>query len=608
MNRMLVASMNVSLILIVSIYSAHVSAAESTVQTSVQTFFSFPKVSQVKISPDGKHVSMVVADDTGEDRKELMIYDVDSKKYLPVFRTISDEVINRYWWANDTRLLVNTASQTGSLDRPVNRGDLYAINDDGSGNLQLMGPSFVGTYGTSAVNLHWEPLVFVDMLYIPPNDTHEITVESFGSSDSLVSVQTVADSINIYTGRHRKVTSAPREGFDLMADNAGNVRLAYGDDTSTGAATFYYRKTGDALEWQDMHALFAHDDPAAEEIGPISFTPDNKQLYWSGRTPSSTVGLFTLDPETLKTTLLFGDPDNDVDQIIWSMDWQASQHPVAVTTMPGGPSLHLLDGNSLKVKYLKQLFGAFPGQMVKVLSNSSDASLMVVYVYSDRNPGDYYLFNAKTQHVDLLFNSMPDIDPQKMAAMKPVTFQAQDGVLLHGYLTLPPGSDGKHLPLIVNPHGGPHGIRDEWGWDPEVQFFANHGYAVLQVNYRGSGGYGMKFQDLGYQHWGTTMQSDLADAVRWVEKQGYADPKRVCIYGASYGGYAALENSVLYPDMYQCAVGYAGVYDLTLQAHHGDTHHYAGGRRYLDIVLGDDEEKLKAESPAYNVDKIKAHL
>ncbi|MGH8403625.1 MAG: alpha/beta hydrolase family protein, partial [Gammaproteobacteria bacterium] len=318
--------------------------------------------------------------------------------------------------------------------------------------------------------------------------------------------------------------------------------------------------------------------------------------------------MYTLDPNTLKTTLLYGDTDYDVNRVIWSFDWQKTQHIIAVMTMPGLPALHILDSDAPKAGDLASLYAAFPDQMVEITSNTRDGSEMVIYVHSDRNPGSYYLFNAKDSKVSLLFNALPGIDPQSMASMRPVTFKARDGVVLHGYLTLPPGSNGKNLPLIINPHGGPHGIRDEWGWDPEAQFFASRGYAWLQVNYRGSGGYGMKFQDMGYRHWGTTMQDDLADAVHWAIQQGYADPNRICIYGASYGGYAALENVIRYPDLYKCAVGYVGVYDLTLMAHHGDTHHFASGQRYIDVVLGDDDAELEKYSPAYNADKINVPL
>ncbi|MGA9851519.1 MAG: prolyl oligopeptidase family serine peptidase [Gammaproteobacteria bacterium] len=271
--------------------------------------------------------------------------------------------------------------------------------------------------------------------------------------------------------------------------------------------------------------------------------------------------------------------------------------------MPGLPALHILESDSPKAQDLASLYAAFPNQVVNITSNTRDGSEMVIYVHSDGNPGSYYLFNANKSQVSLLFNVLPGIDPKQMADMPPITFKARDGVTLRGYLTLPPGSNGKNLPLIINPHGGPHGIRDVWGWDPEAQFFASRGYAWLQVNYRGSGGYGMKFQDMGYRNWGTSMQSDLADAVHWAIAQGIANPKRVCIYGASYGGYAALENSILYPDLYKCTVGYVGLYDLTL-AGRASFGLYASGQRFVDMVLGTDSAVLKSESPVYQADKI----
>jgi dipeptidyl aminopeptidase/acylaminoacyl peptidase len=278
-----------------------------------------------------------------------------------------------------------------------------------------------------------------------------------------------------------------------------------------------------------------------------------------------------LHPDTLTRDTVFADPENDVNALadpffsdyghdgrglIWSFDYSEPHHVIGVETMPGMPAVHMLDPDDLKAQYLAQLYQAFPGQRVSITSNTRDHSLMVVRVTSDRNPGDFYIFNTKTNKASYLFSANPDIDPDLMASQQPVSVTARDGLVLHGYLTTPKGAPAKNLPLIIIPHGGPHGIRDEWGWDREAQFFAYHGYAVLQLNYRGSGGYGKKFQDLGYRHWGTTMQDDLADAVRWTEKQGIVDPRRVCIYGASYGGYAALENPIRYPDLYQCAVGY----------------------------------------------------
>ncbi|MGH8307623.1 MAG: alpha/beta hydrolase family protein [Gammaproteobacteria bacterium] len=607
MDKRKLVQISIVLLLVAGFFLGRAQATPSTTLPLVQAFFSYPQISGVQISPDGKYLAMVVADKTGADRKGIAILDLENHKITASFRTVGDQIIYRYWWANNERVLIATATQTGSLDSPVRDGRLYGINVDGSRLKMLLGN--VPTVPEEFTHIHSKHnvLYFSQILYIPPEDAKQIVVEAY-QPFSGQNQPDQAYSLNIYDGSVRDVAHSPAANGFLITDNAGVVRLAIGSNTLTGETKFFYRSTGDTLDWKGLSVLYKNDDPADSMQMPLGFTADNKTIYWLGHTPSSTLGLYTLDPNTLKINPMFDDPDFDVDDVIWSFDWQKTQHIIAATTMPGLPALHILDSDSPKAGDLASLYAAFPDQMVEITSNTRDGSQMVIYVHSDRNPGAYYLFDAKTSKVSLLFNLLPDIDPQKMASMRPVTFKARDGVVLHGYLTLPSGSNGKNLPLIINPHGGPHGIRDEWGWDPEAQFFASRGYAWLQVNYRGSGGYGMKFQDMGYRHWGTTMQDDLADAVHWAIQQGYADSKRICIYGASYGGYAAVENVIRYPDLYKCAVGYVGVYDLTLMAHHGDTHHFASGQRYIDVVLGDDDAELEKYSPAYNADKIKVPL
>jgi dipeptidyl aminopeptidase/acylaminoacyl peptidase len=192
--------------------------------------------------------------------------------------------------------------------------------------------------------------------------------------------------------------------------------------------------------------------------------------------------------------------------------------------------------------------------------------------------------------------------------MRPISVKTRDGTVIHGYLTIPKNSDGKNLPLIVNPHGGPHGVRDDWGFNPEVQLLANRGYAVMQMNYRGSGGYGNAFIRAGYRNWGTSMQDDLTDSVNWAARQGIVDKNRVCIYGASYGGYAALMSVVREPDLYRCTVGYVGVYSLPMMLAKGDIQESKSGQNFQKDILPLGTGAMQANSPAYNVDKIKAPI
>jgi dipeptidyl aminopeptidase/acylaminoacyl peptidase len=196
-----------------------------------------------------------------------------------------------------------------------------------------------------------------------------------------------------------------------------------------------------------------------------------------------------------------------------------------------------------------------------------------------------------------------------MAASEPVAVKARDGLPLHGYLTRPPGHDpAKQLPLVVFVHGGPYGIRDDWEFEPHVQMMASRGYAVLQVNYRGSGGYGHAFEVAGHREWGGRMQDDVTDATQWAVAQGVADPKRICIFGGSYGGYAALEGAVKEPDLYACSIGYVGVYDLRLMFTRGDIPQSSSGDNYLKNVLGEDESVLWDRSPVAHVDRLKAKV
>jgi dipeptidyl aminopeptidase/acylaminoacyl peptidase len=194
-----------------------------------------------------------------------------------------------------------------------------------------------------------------------------------------------------------------------------------------------------------------------------------------------------------------------------------------------------------------------------------------------------------------------------MASTQAMEFTSRDELTLHGYLTLPQGKS-KSVPLIVMPHGGPHGVRDYWGFDWEVQLLANRGYGVLQLNFRGSSGFGREFLESGYGQWGGTMQNDLTDATQALIDQGIADSKRICMFGTSYGGYAALMGAVKEPDLYRCVIGSAGVYNLPMMFKEGDISQSDSGLVYLKQALGQDQNQLKARSPAFNANKIKADI
>lgn len=603
-----------------AVVSAHAAAAV-TEPPPVQAFFSYPQISDVQISPDGKYLAMVVADDdTGEDRKLLEIIGTDDRRPKAGFKVAGGQEIRSFWWANDERVLIATATQTGALSAATPDGALYAINVDATQSLQLLGygsgkraaqesgkppvqdstSNFTHIQRSESKKDGQQEYIFSEILHIPNDNSRHVLVEGWATDSRRMQ----ALDVDIYSGDVRVVATSPTDGGGFLSDADGNVRLAWGVKSFDGTPQLFYREAGDSTKWQDLSVLFKGVDPADEDTGPLEMAQDGKTFYWRGRTEDSTIGLFKINPAAMSEQLLYGNAVFDVVEYIYG-DFADNKHKIlAVETYPSLPVLHVIDQKDPETAMLLALRKAFPGQMVNITSATRNGTSMIVYVSSDRNPGDYYLFNRKTLKADILFSTLDQINPDKMAAMQPVTLKARDGLTLYGYLTVPLGQSPKNLPLILLPHGGPHNERDYWGWNPEVQFFASRGYAVLQVNFRGSGGYGLKFQSLGYRNWGTTMQDDLADAVRWAVKQGIADPNRICIYGASYGGYAALESVIRYPHLYKCAVGYVGVYDLTLEAKYGDVHRSASGRNYLEIVNGNNEPELKEYSPVFNADKI----
>ena len=272
---------------------------------------------------------------------------------------------------------------------------------------------------------------------------------------------------------------------------------------------------------------------------------------------------------------------------------------------PTQPRLRLWQPDHPDAKTMTELQAAFPGRIVLGVSASEDRNLLVLYVYSDRDSGAYYLFDRQARKASIITRAKPWLDAAKQAPQRGIAFKARDGKSVRGLLSVPPNSAGKNLPLVVLPHGGPFGVTDNWGHDPEVQILAQHGYAVLQVNFRGSGGYGHQFTKIGERQWGRAMQDDVTDATRWAISEGIADPGRICIYGASYGGYAALMGPIREPGLYRCAVGLSGVSDLSRLARWASLRRDDLGELYFNRVVGQDKAELAAHSPVMLADKIK---
>ncbi len=253
----------------------------------------------------------------------------------------------------------------------------------------------------------------------------------------------------------------------------------------------------------------------------------------------------------------------------------------------------------------RSLLATFAGLKVDITSSTKDGSKWIVNVSSDTSPGAYYLFDRNTNKIRFLFSTFNGVDEEHMSAMQPVSIAASDGMTIPGYLTLPKAGPSP-APLVTLVHGGPHGVRDYWGFDREVQMLASQGYAVLQVNYRGSDGYGREFKQAGMKRWGDRIQQDIIEMTQWAMAQPEIDDNKACIMGASFGAYSALQSSILANDLFRCAIANAGIYDLSLLYEEGDVADLYFGEAYLESTIGLEPETLRDFSPVFNVDKLQA--
>ena len=334
---------------------------------------------------------------------------------------------------------------------------------------------------------------------------------------------------------------------------------------------------------------------------PVAVSRDNQSAFLISERADGPDVIERYDFATGQRTELLRDRVSDPLWMIYSMD---GKEPIGAWFGPGRPQARYWSPDSEDAKWHRALAKAFPDSMVNIASRSADGAVVVLLVRSDKDSGTYYVLDRGTHKVSLLFHTRPWLDASRMSASQPFEFGARDGVTLHGFVNRPPGASGAG-PMVVMVHGGPYFVVDDWAFDEETQLLAAKGYTVLRVNFRGSAGFGRPFMELGYRQWGGAMVDDITDATRWAVAKGIADPRRICIYGASYGGFAALMSVAREPGLYRCAVGLSGVYDLSKLYRWGDIHRSDYGMHYLDVVLGSDKEWLQAHSPTALASAIK---
>ncbi|MEO6968483.1 MAG: alpha/beta fold hydrolase [Rhodanobacteraceae bacterium] len=550
----------------------------------------------VKISPDGAHLAATSVLKNGQ--TILTLVDLGNKKGVSINPRQNEDVLD-FWWASPTRVLYTEAEHDGGWDAPIATGELYGVNADGGSAEMLYGYRKTGMEtGTHIQHATAEYGSAQYLSRIAGDPDHVLVQITDWEASGTAGAFTAVYKMDVRDGRKVKLAIAPMREADYLADHKGNVRFAYGDDLG-GNRKIYLRPAGGG-DWELLSQAGADRDV------PIAFSADDS-LVWFTCPATGGFGVCRFDPATRKLTNAWSNPDVEADGLAQGL---ARDSVMGVHFVDGRPALSVFDASSPDAKALVDLMKQYPGEDAQFVSGTDDGAKAIALVQADADPGTFFLYDRASNKFSPLLQRASWIDPTKMASKQPITLTARDGLKLQGYVSYPPGqANAKHLPMVVFVHGGPYGIRDDWDYDAYVQALATHGYAVLQVNYRGSGGYGYNFIKAGYHEWGGKMQDDVTDATRWAIQAGIADPQRICIYGGSYGGYAALEGAVKEPDLYKCAIGYVGVYDLRLMYNSGsDAVHDIYGKDYLKRTLGTDMDALAQHSPIYQLNNLKAKV
>jgi len=545
----------------------------------VKTFFQAPVIASLTFSPNGKYIACLVP---FERRMNLAVIDLEkgTKNLLTNFK---DKQATQPSWASDDRILFRVD------DDGKESFALYAVNRDGKDPV-VLASGYSKADSNSEVNVR-----FRSVLGRIEGDTKNVLVLANITYRDWSDVATM----NLKTGTMTKLIEAPGNVDYYLRDHAGQVRIAVMQKEQTRLVLYRDAKTNGWVTLGEHHM----DSPGWE---PIGFDGDNQTLLIWSDVGRKTKAVYRYDTATrTQRELVFGDDTYDVEDVIYDA---SKKKIVGIQYDADRIRFHWLDEDMRKID--QQLTTSLPDTVHSPRQFAKDGSKIIYFSSSDRDPGVYYLFDRKTQKLNELAVIKPGIDPEKMSPMKSISFAARDGLKVYGYLTLPRGRPAKNLPLILHPHGGPFGIRDEWSYRDEVQFYANRGFAVLQVNYRGSGGYGRAYEASGFKKWGLEMQDDLSDGVKWCLAQGIADPARVVISGASYGGYAAMAGLTLSPELYCAGINYVGVTDIELLIPKGapPDRMYWRDTRLGKLSDAGDRKRIHDTSPVHLADRIHVPL
>ena len=559
------------LIAITILFTLQVAAQKVSIEEvpliPMEDFFRNPEKRSFQISPDGEYLAWL---QPWKSRMNVHIQKIGEEEVVRVTNATERDLAG-YFWKGDNRIVYFQDTKGDENYR------LYAVDRNGENQKDLT-PFEKVRAG-----------IVDDLKKIPD----EMIIQLNKRDARIFDVY----RINVNTGEMEVIAENPGNITGWMTDHNGKLRIALTTDgVNTGVL---YRDT----EEEEFKELIATN--FKETIAPLFFTYDNKNLYMASNLGRDKAAIVEYDiKENKEIKLIYEHPEVDVYNLISS---DKRKEILGVSFQTWKREFDIWDDQAKEI--FNDLQSKLSGYEIAITSENKNENILLVRTYSDKSLGSYYLYDVNEKNLTKLIDVSPWLKEEYMADMKPIKYTSRDGLVINGYLTLPKNVEAKNLPVVIHPHGGPW-ARDGWGFNSNVQFLANRGYAVLQLNFRGSTGFGREFWEISFKEWGKKMQDDITDGVNWLIEEGIADPERIGIYGGSYGGYATLAGLTFTPDLYACGVDYVGVSNIFSWM--GAIPPY--WEPYLEMIyemVGDPQKDsllIHNASPLFHADKIKAPL
>lgn len=555
----------------------------------IEYYSKFSDYWKLRISPDGRHLAVGAWRDG---RRIAVVLETETMRpKLPIYFTNDKEEVGDFYWASSERVVVGVARYVPSeTTRSFYQGELFAVNVDGSKADRIF--TYRSEGGRKRKNSGIAYGGFASVVDPLESDRRNVLIRACGFKEG--SSCSLWD-LDIFSSKLKNERPLPPRTSRIIFEQ-GTFTPAYVIAETSRGTRIVYKRDEEGF-WEQLQS-FPYPGGA---LIPAVASSDGESVYALDDRDGSNQAIVRVNRDLLSPELIYQHDSTDV------MGYHADSKNdlYALDFGVGQSEVYFINPDHADAKTLKALMRVFPDSDVSIVDSAANGRLLVVAQSSDVVPATYYLFDRETKQLRYLTSQRPWVDERRSSPTEVFTFNARDGLEITALLTLPQGYD-ETTPLVVMPHGGPHGVWDTWNYDSEAQYLGHLGMAILKVNFRGSGAYGGNFLAEGFREWGRKIQYDLVDgALEAIERYGL-DKNKVGIMGGSFGGYSALQASIVEPEFFKAAVGVVGIYDMRLLYSEGDIRGRFSGRRYLEKAVGRDEEEFKRYSPVDRADELKA--